>query len=574
MLRKRYRRIVFFFARVTLGVIFHDLILARLGLRGRVERTRPERMRKIAVRFRALAIDMGGVMIKVGQFMSTRVDVLPDEIVNELAGLQDEVPPVPFEEMKPLAEAELGAALTDLFATFDETPLAAASLGQVHRATLKVETVFSTIKPSNKHPLASANLKENPDVGEPVPFKEVVVKIQRPMIDRIVATDLAALRTVSRWLKRYKPLSKRADVPALTEEFARSLHEEIDYLAEGCFAERFNRFFADDPGVRVPRVIWSFTTEKVLTLEDVYAIKITDYEAITAAGIDRGEVAKRLLDTYLKQIFEDGFFHADPHPGNLFVEPCEDGEWLLTFVDFGMVGIVPTQMKAGLREMLIGVATQDPGRVVRSYELLGVMLPGADMRELERAETQIFERFWGKTMTELQDISFSEMEEFAYEFKDLLYELPFQIPRDLIWLGRTVAILSGMCMGLDPAFNVWDGIAPFTETLIKNETLKGWDFVKNEVVDLARLAVGMPRRIDAVLKLMETGQLEVQDPGRTRQLNRLNGILMRLVGAVFFAAFLFSGVQLYLGDEVSLAWVFFGLAALAFGWTAWGRHNR
>ena len=173
-----------------------------------------------------------------------------------------------------------------------------------------------------------------------------MVKVQRPNIENIIATDLAALRTVGRWLNYYPPIRKRANVPALLEEFTRTLYEEIDYLAEGRNAETFAANFKDHPGVLVPKVIWTHTAQRVLSLEDVQGIKITDYEAISAAGISRTEVASRLLDTYLQQIFQDGFFHADPHPGNLFVRvnPADGTrlekkpEWRLTFVDFGMVG--------------------------------------------------------------------------------------------------------------------------------------------------------------------------------------------------------------------------------------------
>ena len=196
---------------------------------------------------------------------------------------------------------------------------------------------------------------------------DVVVKVLRPNIEQIIKTDLAALRTVGAWLHRYRPIRKRANVPALLSEFNRVLHEEIDYLSEGRNAEKFAINFKDYPGVLVPKVYWSHTTRRVLTLENVLAIKITDYEGISATGLDRKRVTSRLLDTYLKQIFEDGFFHADPHPGNLFVQPINEQSeleskacgWQLTFVDFGMAGQVPNNLRLGLRELLIGVGTQD-----------------------------------------------------------------------------------------------------------------------------------------------------------------------------------------------------------------------
>ena len=301
MLKSRYRRITFFFARVIGGIILWDLIFPRIGLGGRSKATRSERMRKMAVGFRAMAIEMGGVMIKLGQFLSTRADVLPYEITSELAGLQDEVPAESFESIRQIVEREYGTTIPEKFQQFARQPLAAASLGQAHRAILHAEDAHK------------------------VGFQNVVVKVQRPDIDQIIETDLAALKRVAGWVQKYRPISRRADIPALFREFAKTLYEEIDYQAEAQNAETFAENFCERPGVCVPRIVWSHCTNRILVLEDVSAIKITDYDAITAAGIDRGEVAQRLIETYLQQIFVDGFFHADPHPGNLFVCPVPRG---------------------------------------------------------------------------------------------------------------------------------------------------------------------------------------------------------------------------------------------------------
>ncbi|MGH2522045.1 MAG: ABC1 kinase family protein [Anaerolineales bacterium] len=567
MVTSRYRRIVFFFARAVASLVVWELILPRVGLRGWARRTRSDRLRRIAARFRALAIRMGGVLIKVGQFLSSRLDVLPEEITSELAGLQDEVPPEAFADIRRMAEAELGASLAEKFAEFDEAPLAAASLGQAHRARLK---------PSGN--------------SEEAGLLNVVVKVQRPHIEQLIATDLAALRTVGGWLKRYPPIRKRADVPALLAEFTRILHEEIDYLAEGRNAETFAAHFQNQSGVRVPRVVWTHTTRRVLTLEDVYAIKITDYEAITAAGIDRAEVAVRLFETYLRQIFEDGFFHADPHPGNLFVSArpvtgpngregadgvtAERGgvAWQLIFVDFGMVGRVPQSLRAGLRELVIAVGTRDAARMVMAYQLLGVLLPSADLALLERAEAKVFERVWGKSMTELRQIGLPEMQEFTREFRGLIYSMPFQIPEDLILLGRTVAILSGMCTGLNPHFNVWEGLAPFAQKLIAQEAASGWDLWLDEAGKWFGALLGLPPRLDAMLGRMERGELSVGVPQLTEQVSRLELAVRQVVGGVIFAALLAGGVQLYLvgqilfgsvllvGAGISLAWIIFASA--------------
>ncbi|MCP4543743.1 MAG: AarF/ABC1/UbiB kinase family protein [Chloroflexi bacterium] len=538
----RYRRIVLFSARVVISLIAWELILPRLGFRKRAQQTRSDRLRRIAAAFRALAIEMGGVLIKVGQFLSSRLDVLPIEITAELADLQDEVPAEDFADIRRVVETELGTPLLTKFARFDEVPLAAASLGQAHCAELKIPA-------------------ESTDES----LTTVVVKIQRPNIETIVATDLAALRTVGKWLHRYPPIRKRADIPMLLDEFSHVLHEEIDYLAEGRNAETFAANFADRPDVLVPRVAWTHTTRRVLALENVFGIKITDYDAITAAGVDRAEVARRLFDTYLKQIFDDGFFHADPHPGNLFVFPGDDegNSWRLTFVDFGMAGRVPPNLRAGLREGTIAIGTRDAGRMIKAYEMMGVLLPHADLELLEKAEAQMFERFWGKSMAELQQISHKEMVEFAREFRELIYTMPFQVPQDLILLGRTIAILSGICTGLDPQFNIWESVVPFAQKLIAEEALSGWEFWVGELGGVARALLTLPRRTEAVLGQMERGEIAVRVPQLSKQMSRLEQVARRMVGSVVFAAMLLGGVQLHLADQMVFSGVLFAGAGLA-----------
>ena len=557
-LRDRYRRIMFFFTGVAINFIFWEVFLPRIGLRALARQTRSNRYRNAAVQFRKLAIRMGGVMIKVGQFMSARLDVLPPEITDELAGLQDEVPPVNFEDIRQLAETELGVPLQEKYESFEETPLAAASLGQVHRARLCVK-------------------------GAGGEFCNVVVKIQRPFIEQLIDVDLTALRKVGGWLQKYPPVATRVDVPALVEEFSTSVHEEVDYLAEGRNAEVFSKNFEDFPHVHVPRVVWTHTTRRVLTLEDVFAIKITDYEAISAAGIDRAEVARVLLDTYLKQIFEDGFFHADPHPGNLFVTPLpgkdEVGKplWRLTFVDFGMVGHVPETLRAGLREALIAVGLQDAARLIRSFQTLNVLLPSADLKQLEQMSASMFDMFWGKSMEELRQLSPEDMFRFADRFRDLMFNMPFQLPQNLLLLGRTVAILSGMCTGLDAQFNLWNQLSPYATKLVSQEVGSNWRVWLDEAGNILKELVAIPSKMGRVLSQIERGDLTVQIPTVNRQLIHIERAVNRLTICLAFVAFLLCSVLLYNSGKILPAGLFLGLAGVALLWLLFfsgGGHRR
>ena len=548
-LRARYRYIMAFFARATASFIIWEIVLPRLGMRAITRRTRSRRYTKIAAQFRAMAIRMGGVMIKVGQFLSARADVLPPEITEELSSLQDEVPAEDFTAIRQLAETEFGASLEERFESFEPEPLAAASLGQVHRARLRA------------------------GAAEAEGFRDVVVKIQRPFIDQLIEVDFSALHRVAGWLMHYKPISRRVDVRALISELETTVYREIDYLSEGGNADAFQQNFEEAKRIHVPRVVWSQTTKRVLTLENVYAIKITDYDAITAAGIDRADVAKVLFKTYLKQIFEDGFFHADPHPGNLFVTPrpvTENHEvnWQLTFVDFGMVGYVPKNLENGLRELMIGIGTRNAARVVQSYQTLGVLLPDADLKVLEQAGTQLFDRFWGMSMNELRSIDHREMHQFAMQFRELMFEMPFQLPHNLLLLGRTVAILSGMCTGLDPHFNVWTQLAPYAQRMIRDEGISNWDVWFNEIGEVVKQLISLPSQTGRVLTRLERDELNVNVPHVNRQIFHLEGAVNRLTGSIMCAAFLFGGVLLYQGGDIRLGYLFWAFSGVTFLWMA------
>ncbi|MBS1907542.1 MAG: AarF/ABC1/UbiB kinase family protein [Actinobacteria bacterium] len=537
-MRARYRRILGFAARVLVQTWWFELVLPRIGFAGVAESSRERRMRVLAHRFQVLAVELGGLMIKVGQFMSSRLDVLPPEITTELAGLQDEVPPVPIAEIRALAEAELGVPLSRAFAWFDDTPLAAASLGQAHRALL------SDLDAS--------------DAG----FAEVVVKVQRPGIDQVVATDLAALRRVAAWLRRIRFIADRVDAPALVEEFAQTSLEEIDYLHEAAAAERFAENFAHDPRVDAPLVAWERTTRRVLTLSDVTAIKINDTDALRAAGIDPADVARVFAEVMFDQLFTHGFVHADPHPGNIFVTPHRAGglgmpgastgaagsatgaghpAWRLTFIDFGMMAEVPEGIRHGLRTLFIAAASRDGKGMVAAAQEIGVLMPSAENRELERALTALFARFGGMGFAELRDVDPREFQGFAGEFGDSMRSLPVQLPEGLLLLIRAVSLTSGMCSGLDPQFNIWESIEPYATRLLADESGNIVRDFSQQAVATAGILWRLPKRIDDIITRVDDGSVSFDTSRIERRLDRIDGLIRRGVSGLLFAALLVAG---------------------------------
>ncbi|SPF69454.1 Protein kinase-like domain [Propionibacterium ruminifibrarum] len=546
-LRARYRRILGFFARLIAQLWFFDAVLPRLGLHRLSERGRERRLRKAAVGFHDLAADLGGLMIKVGQFMSTRLDVLPPTVTDELSGLQDEAPPVPYEQVLPAAEAALGMPLSEAFEYFEPEPLAAASLGQVHRARL--------------------TRSEARDVG----FRDVVVKVQRPGIEQVTDVDLAALRRAAGWIAHYRPIAERADMPALVEEFARTTAEELDYLNEAGNAERFAESFADAPQVGYPLVVWERTSPRVLTLSDVTAIKISDVEAIEAAGIDRREVAFAVADAYIEQVFNLGFFHADPHPGNLFITPlpraqaAEAGRsWRLTFVDFGMMGQVPDNLRDELKEVVVAVGLRDSHRLLGCMQDLDMLLPSADLALIERAVSQLFDRFGGMSLADMRTVDPKEFVAFGMQFRDLMATMPFQLPQNFLLLIRAASLMNGLCVELYPEYNLWDSVEPYARSLVTGTPGSQLGVALEESRSMASLAVGLPRRIDRVLTMVERGQLSVQTPDAVRQIRRAEQGQDRTVAAVVFAGMLVGGIVLR-GSEPVWGLTLMGLSLLPLG---------
>ena len=539
-LKARYRRILRFASLALAELWWFELFLPQIGLAKLGARGRIRRLKRLARKFHDLAADLGGLMVKVGQFLSARLDVLPESVTKELEGLQDEVAPEPFDKIVSLIESELGMSASVAFSSINAEPIAAASLGQAYRAKL------------------SAGLAA--DLG----YEDVIVKVLRPGIEEIVEVDLKALRKIGGWLSRVKLVSRRTDAPALVEEFATTTLEEIDYLHEAQNLERFAANFAGDERVETPDIIWERSARRVLTLSDVSAIKISDVDALIAAGLNPNAVAAELARVTFEQFFVTGFFHADPHPGNIFVKPmpAESGiDFTLTFIDFGMMGQVDEDLRNNLQRFLFAVASRDARGWVAACERLGVLLPSADTVILERAISELFDRFGGVGVGDLVQTDPRELREFALRFSELLRKLPFQLPNDFLFLIRALSLISGVASTLNREFNIWDAIDPFARSLLNGA---GSGVAKNLGKDFLSFAstVGrLPGRIDDLISRFDAGQIIIRNPELETRMRVLDSSVRRGTSALLFTGLLIGGLMIN-GHNETLSYWLLGISVL------------
>ncbi len=485
-----------------------------------------QRRRNQAVWIRETFLDLGPTFIKLGQLFSTRADLFPAEYVEELSKLQDRVPAFSYDQVKETIEQDFGKPLETLFPYFDPIPLAAASLGQVHKARLHS--------------------------GE-----ETVVKVQRPGLRRLFDIDLAILRGVARYFQNHPDWGRGRDWLGIYEECCRILYLEIDYLNEGRNADTFRRNFREKQWVKVPRVFWRYASPRVLTLEYVPGIKISHYEALEAAGLDRSELAAMGARSYLQQLLEHGFFHADPHPGNL----AASAEGALIFYDFGMMGEIRPEIRTGLLETLYGVAGRDGERVVRSLIRLGALEEMPDMGPVRRSIQYILDNLMDKPFEEQSVAAIGD------DLYEIAYGQPFRFPATFTFVMRAFSTLEGVGKGLDPDFNFMEVAKPFAMQIM-NETERNGNTILGELsrqaAQAGNSAFSLPRRLEETLDDLRRGDIRVRTRSieTDRVLRRMSSLQLSNNYALLTGALVLSATILLVYEYLALASI---VGALAIG---------
>ncbi|GCF07408.1 ABC1 kinase family protein [Dictyobacter arantiisoli] len=435
---------------------------------------------EVLVAFRQTAIKLGVLMIKLGQFLSTRADLLPERALAVLTSLQDEVPAEPFEHVVSVLEQEYKKPIMELFTSIETDCTAAASLGQVHKAVLA--TTGDT----------------------------VAVKVQRPNIDQLVRMDLNSLRFVI-WVITKFFHSDFIDMWGFYREFRRTVIEETDFVTEATNAKRFQEMFKDNHAVYIPKVYEDYITRRVLILEWIDGIKLNDYAALDAAHMNRLEIANRTVSAYFYQFFEAGFFHADPHPGNIFVKKDSSPDNpIVTFLDFGMVGSITRGMKRSMRDIFLGFITRDAHAIVVALTQLGFIGAGANAVSIEKAIVLILEQYHGVTLGQMRNL---EMGEVTRDIVNLLYGQPFQIPAQFAFTGRAIGTLVGVATGLAPDFNFIEVAIPYARNFLgmdTNSTRETIQELTTKLLENGKVLLSLPRSVESLITRIDAGQMEVK----------------------------------------------------------------
>jgi predicted unusual protein kinase regulating ubiquinone biosynthesis (AarF/ABC1/UbiB family) len=493
----------------------------RLRTRARHEAMRDRLYTAQAQAFTRTAMEMGGLIIKLGQHISVRVDMLPAAYTRELAKLQDSVAPVPVSAVQAVIEDQLGLPVAQAFPVFEADPIAAASLGQVHGAELPG--------------------------GIPV-----AVKVLRPGIEDLIETDLRALRDILVLLDRWTAVHNYVDVNLFYSEFHETLMAELDMEREGANAERFQKAFLMDPTVDIPRIYWERTSRRVLTMERMQGIKINEVDRLDAAGIDRPSLARNLIRLYVQMILQDGFFHADPHPGNILVS----AGGMIQLLDFGMVGRISDRMRSDAGDLAAAVVGNDPATAVRLLTRMGFLRPDADTDVLISALRPMLDTVLGFAPSHAQARALAP--ETLEDLREFMFSQPFQLPGNVTFLGKALITVVGVSLQLDPQLQLIEELAPMVSGT-------GGGIAFEQLRALLGSVLPTVRNLSDVVAKANRGELTVrltraQEARLTREGSRQTDRLARTIIGTGMA--LAGGQMLGSGVPPAVAWGLMGLGSL------------
>ncbi len=478
----------------------------------KLDRKRSIMYAKQAKFFTETATEMGGLIIKLGQHISARVDVLPREYTAELSKLQDSVAPVPLKQAMAVIEAELGKSVADIFAELNETPIGAASLGQVYKATLKTG-------------------------------QAVAVKVLRPNIDQIIEIDLKSLQVAIQLLKRYTKINQFMNLNDIYDEFDDVLRDELDYEIEASNLEKFQLHFLANDDIIVPHVHPEYSTKKVLTMDYIDGVKINEFEKLDEWGIDRKRIAEIFFTAYVQQVVVDGFFHADPHPGNILVQ--KDGR--VAFIDFGMMGSITSQMKEQLFNVIMAVYLRDINGAIEALQKLHFLRSDVDLTVLSKSLHLLFDQIMGKDV----DLQMFQQADFQEELREFLYDQPFQIPSRTTFLGKAVITVFGVCSSLYPTFDFVKTGKPYIEDMMKKDFGTTFKLLLDQGTTIVKGIIPTSKKIISVVDKIDSGNMRVKLPNSfeekltNNQQFQTNKIIWSIIGA---SAFL-TGGQFYLAEN-------------------------
>jgi len=503
---KRYRQIVGVFVKYGFAEILDRLdVAARLRLKTRLTRKAvlPDQHLTAAQRLRMALEELGPTFIKIGQLLSTRSFLLPPEFLTELAKLQDQVAPVPFDEVKELIEEELGASIDVLFDEFNTEPIASASIAQAYRARL-----YS---------------------GE-----DVVVKVQRPNIARVAQVDMEILHDLSVLLERHVEESRQYEPVEMVEELTRTMHQEIDFTNEARNIEQFRNNFKKSRTVYVPNVYWEYCSRRIVTLEFIKGIKVSNIDELERLGINLSRVAHIGTQFILKQVFEDGFFHADPHPGNLFLTQDEK----IAPVDFGIMGRIDDVMMDEISDLSIGIWRRDVDLIIRVFTNLGAVELDVEPHKLRTELSEFLNKYYGLPLNRI------DMRALFNEGLEIISRHHLRVPSNLLLLVKTVGTYEDMGRRLDPNYNFLNEISPYVKKLIfRRLSPEKISYETGKALrDLYDLLKVMPRELEIILRRMRRGKMaiELQHRGLEKLINEMDRSFNRLSYSLTIASLIIA----------------------------------